>query len=186
MADQVDEAPSTTTQRPDETAEAPQQRPPDHFSKLGNSKPATMWANALDKAVAPPYRAARKAHLTDLLHGTAILRHPLHPALSDLPIGLYLAAVIAYAGGMPRAGILLTLAGVAGALGAAITGLADWSVSDGTDKRLGAIHGLVNVLATLGAGASIATFYAVSHQLALGFVAAALGITLVAAYLGGH
>lgn len=163
---------------------------PDHYAKVGDSRAATALAALLGKLVGDPYggayKAARKAHLTDLLHGTALLGHPLHPALSDLPIGLYIAAVIAYAGGSPTTGLWLTMAAVAGALAAAAAGLADWSVSDGRDKRLGAIHGVMNVVATLVAGGSIATYYAVSDSWALGLVAGALGITFLAAYLGGH
>ena len=158
----------------------------DHYAKVGDSKPATMLAAVLEKVVAGPYEWARKAHLTDLLHGSALLRHPVHPAVSDLPIGLYVGAVITYAVGASTAGIDLTIAAVASALIAAVTGLADWSVSDGRDKRLGAVHGTFNVVATVLAGVSIGTFYGVGSTVAFGFVAAALAVTLAAAYLGGH
>jgi nitrite reductase/ring-hydroxylating ferredoxin subunit len=159
---------------------------PDHYAKVGDSKPATALAAVLEKAVSGPYELARKGHLTDLLHGSKLLGHPVHPAVSDLPIGLYVGAVITYAVGESTAGIDLTLAAVASALIAAVTGLADWSVSDGRDKRLGAVHGTFNVVATLLGGASIGTFYGVGSTPAFGFVAAALAVTLLAAHLGGH
>ncbi|MGH2843273.1 MAG: Rieske 2Fe-2S domain-containing protein [Solirubrobacteraceae bacterium] len=184
MADQSrgDEAPAASTD-----SEAIR---PDRIAKVGDSRAATALSALLNRVVGDPYRgayrAARKAHLTDLLHGSALLGHPLHPALSDLPIGLYIGAVIAYASGSSTTGVLLTMAGVAGALAAASAGLADWAVSDGRDKRLGAVHGVMNVFATLVAGGSIATYYAVSASWGLGLVAGALGVTFAAAYLGGH
>lgn len=171
-----------TASEPDNDPAAPR----DHFARVGDSRAATNLAGLLERLVQPPYRLAYRLHLTDLLHGTFPLRHPAHPALSDLPVGLYIAAVLAYASGYPGAGIVMSIAGVAGALGAAITGLADWSVSDGRDKRLGAVHGTFNVVATLLAGASIATYYAVSDVWAFGLIAAALAVTALAAYLGGH
>lgn len=160
--------------------------PPDYFAQVGDSRTARALDAALEWLVMPLYQAARKLRLTDLLHGTRLLGHPAHPALSDLPVGLYIAAVLTYALGLPQAGIALTIAGVAGALGAAATGLADWSVSYGRDRRLGAVHGTLNVVATLLAGAAIATYFAVSDPMALGFVAGALGVTLLAAFVGGH
>lgn len=159
---------------------------PDHYAKVGDSKPATAVAAVLEKIVARPYESARKAHLTGVLHGSAPLGHSLHAAISDLPVGLYVAAVITYAVGESTAGIDLTLAALASALIAAVTGLADWSLSAGRDKRLAAVHGAFNVVATLLAGVSIGTFYGVGSGVALGFVAAALAVTLLAAHLGGH
>ena len=32
--------------------------------------------------------------LRDLLHGSRVLGHPLHPALTDLPLGAWTAAVV--------------------------------------------------------------------------------------------
>jgi hypothetical protein len=157
----------------------------DHYAKVGDSKPATTIAAVLEKVVARPYELARKAHLTGVLHGSA-LSHSLHAAISDLPVGLYVAAVITYAVGEPTAGIDLTLAAVASALIAAVTGLADWSLSVGRDKRLAAVHGTFNIVATSLAGVSIGTFYGVGSGVAFGFVVAALAVTLLAAHLGGH
>jgi hypothetical protein len=158
----------------------------DHYAKVGDSKPATAIAAVLEKVVARPYELARKAHVTDVLHGSVPLGHSLHAAISDLPVGLYVAAVITYAVGETTAGIDLTLAAVASALIAAVTGLADWSLTAGRDKRLAAVHGTFNVVATVLAGVSIGTFYGVGSNVAFGFVAAALAVTLLAAHLGGH
>lgn len=175
----------STESKTTDSTQQPKPRP-DHFARVGDSAAATHLANLLEKAVAPPYRIARELRLTDLLHGTIPLKHPAHPALSDLPVGLYIAAVLAYAFQQWTAGIIMSIAGVVGALGAAATGLADWSVSDGRDKRLGAIHGTINVLATGLAIASCVLYYTTTHVLAFAFIAAALAVTGIAAYLGGH
>ncbi len=77
--------------------------------------------------------------------------------------------------------------GLIGAVGAAITGLTDWSESDDRGKRIGAVHGLLNVTAA----AMYATSYAMRKRkgsrqggVALSMLGYAVGMT--SAYLGGH
>ena len=92
-----------------------------------------------------------------LLHGVW-LRHPLHPLLSDIPIGAWVIAAIfdvvwlvapgANAWGA-RAAEAAVIVGVLGALGAAATGLADWSDSYGSERRVGLWHALLNTAALL-------------------------------------
>src|SRR5215472_16664713 len=77
-----------------------------------------------------------------LLHGTW-LRHPLHPLLSDVPIGawliggvfdvIWLVASEANARSARAAEAAVGI-GILGAIGAAITGLADWSDSYGSER----------------------------------------------------
>lgn len=92
-----------------------------------------------------------------LLHGTW-LRHPLHPLLSDVPIGAWLLAALfdviwLLASGTnawaARAAEAAVIVGIVGALGAAVTGLADWSDSYGSERRVGVWHGLLNTTALL-------------------------------------
>lgn len=132
-----------------------------------------------------------------LLHGTW-LGHPLHPALTDIPIGAWLMAVIfdviwLLAPGAStwaaRGAQIAGIAGVVGAVGAAATGLADWSDSFGAERRTGLTHAALNTLALI--------LFVVSAALRLGTSdgASAVGVALdivglasvlVAAYLGGH
>jgi nitrite reductase/ring-hydroxylating ferredoxin subunit/uncharacterized membrane protein len=81
------------------------------------------------------------------------LGHPLHPVLTDVPIGAWTAALAldAAAGddaGMRRAARFAIGVGLLGAVGSAITGLTDWSETSGRPRRMGLVHGLLNIAAT--------------------------------------
>jgi len=132
-----------------------------------------------------------------LLHGTW-LRHPLHPVLSDIPIGSWILTMIfdiiwlatpqrdAWAA---RAAEIAILVGIVGALSAAMTGLADWSDSYGAERRVGLWHGLLNATALLLYIASLLIRLPANQGESLpaaiiGFVGVAT-IT-VAGYLGGE
>jgi nitrite reductase/ring-hydroxylating ferredoxin subunit/uncharacterized membrane protein len=78
---------------------------------------------------------------------------PLHPALTDLPIGCWTAALIFdgldVATGrepMRHAVDASVVLGTLGALGAAVTGLSDWRYLSGGSRRMGVAHGLLNTL----------------------------------------
>ncbi len=79
---------------------------------------------------------------------------PLHPALTDVPIGSWTAA-LAFDGldlatdsrAMKNAADASIAVGVVGAIGAAVTGLSDWRYLSGGSRRMGAAHGLLNVIA---------------------------------------
>lgn len=130
------------------------------------------------------------AELKKFLHGS-VLGHPLHPALIDLPLGAWtLAAILdglALARGSKTAGASDTAIaiGLAGAVAAAITGVTDWSETDGRAKRIGLAHGLLNVSATGLYGISL-FLRRRSRQKAIGVSMMAFGIAMTAAYLGGH
>jgi nitrite reductase/ring-hydroxylating ferredoxin subunit/uncharacterized membrane protein len=90
--------------------------------------------------------------LKDALSGTW-LGHPLHPVLTDLPIGTWTSATILdVAGGEdagPAADRLIAI-GIAAALPTAVSGWSDWAdseaASDGV-RRLGMVHAVSNVAA---------------------------------------
>ena len=88
----------------------------------------------------------------DVLDGTW-LEVPLHPALTDVPIGSWTAALVfdgldaATNSRVMRNAADASLAfGVLGALGAAITGLSDWRYLSGGSRRMGVAHGLLNAI----------------------------------------
>jgi nitrite reductase/ring-hydroxylating ferredoxin subunit/uncharacterized membrane protein len=90
--------------------------------------------------------------MKNLLHGVW-LKHPLHPVFTDIPIGAWTTAMAMDAvsrsdEGMRRAATFAMGVGLAGAAGAAVTGLTDWSETDGRARRLGLVHGLLNIAAT--------------------------------------
>jgi len=148
-------------------------------------------AEPLSKAVRAAYDAAgpggRRAK--NALHGTW-LGHPLHPVFTDVPLGAWTTALaldVAANGdpAMRRAATFAIGVGLAGATGAAVTGLTDWSETDGRSRRAGLIHGLLNVTATTLFATAFALRRNDSHD--GGRVCAWMGyaIALGAAYLGG-
>lgn len=126
------------------------------------------------------------------LHGTW-LGHPLHPILASLPTGamattLSLDAARMLPGrrpGLREASRQSLGVGIIGSLGAAVTGVADWQHTQEQARRVGIVHGALNLTAT--------GLYALSwwdrrrDRHARGVVASTLGygITLASGYLGG-
>ena len=117
------------------------------------------------------------------------LGHPLHPVLTDLPIGSWTSAFFLdlFGGASARPGSRSLIGvGVLTALPTAMTGLADWADTSGATRRIGAVHAAINTTA-LG-------LYALSWRSrrhgrhGRGVVLAMLGATAATAgaYLGGH
>ena len=100
-------------------------------------------ADAVQKAVGAFYGAlgAPGRSIKNVMHGTAVLGHPLHPALTDVPIGAWTVGVIAdwlfvATGRVPAlAGDLALAVGVAGAILAAVTGYTDFHETEGHERR---------------------------------------------------
>jgi len=139
---------------------------------------------------APPRR------LKSLLHGTPG-GHPLHPALTDVPLGAWVLAALfdviwlvapganAWAA---RGAEVLAAAGVVAALASIATGLADWSDTYGAERATGLYHGSLNTLATLLYIASFVLRLLVGSGESLpGAIVGFVGLIVVmyAAYLGG-
>jgi nitrite reductase/ring-hydroxylating ferredoxin subunit/uncharacterized membrane protein len=81
------------------------------------------------------------------------LEAPLHPALTDVPVGAWTAALVfdgldVVTGKEPvrRAADASLVFGTLGALGAAMTGLSDWRYLSGGSRRMGVAHGLLNTI----------------------------------------
>ena len=93
-------------------------------------------------------RVVGKGALKDLLSGTR-LGHPLHPLLTDIPIGTLASAsvldLVAAQRGEHAADVLVGV-GLLSALPTAAAGAADWSDSYGPDQRVGAVHAIANVI----------------------------------------
>lgn len=142
----------------------------------------------IDPAQAVVNRVLPPGPLKDLLHGVW-LGHPLHPLLTDLPIGFWTSSfVLDLVGGESAEGAADTLVGlgVAAALPTAAAGIADWSELDTETKRSGAVHAAAN----LGATALYALSWVARRSgrrragIALSMVGAAAAT--VGGHLGGH
>lgn len=129
--------------------------------------------------------------LRNFLNGTW-LGEPLHVVLTDLPIGAWTAAIVFdlldLMVGRPEFALAADASigiGLAGAAGAAITGVTDWSDVDPPARRLGLVHGLVNVGGT--ALFAISLLLRSKKHRRSGRVASVLGYAVMsyAAHLGG-
>ncbi len=134
----------------------------------------------------------RAEKVRNFLHGTW-LGHPLHPVLTDVPLGAWSVALALDAAdtvhATPWAGRAAQFAvavGVAGATAAAVTGLTDWQYTHDRGRRTGMVHGLVN-LGAVGLYSWSWRDRRTGRQ-GRGQVASLIGFGLVSAasYLGGH
>ncbi len=170
---------------------------PDFAKSLGRMFMREEWidgaAKPLQNAVSQFFQKAGPVgqKLADFLNGVW-LGHPLHPVMTDIPIGAWTAAVALDAmeagsnsPGVGKAADAAVALGVAGAVGSAVTGLADWQHTVGETRRVGFTHAALNTVAlgfflvsmlergkrNRGAGRSLAL---------IGY-----GIAAASAYLGG-
>jgi nitrite reductase/ring-hydroxylating ferredoxin subunit/uncharacterized membrane protein len=153
--------------------------------QLGEQSALDGVANALREAIA---ERIGPGPLKDALSGTW-LGHPVHPMLTDLPIGFWTSAfTLDLLGGRRsrRAATRLIGWGVLAAVPAAATGASDWSDTTGANRRVGLVHAAANTTALLCYGASWLQRKRGRHWrgVALG-LAGATAVT-VGAYLGGH
>lgn len=156
------------------------------------------WLGTAGDAIQPVVIKAFEAggetgqEIKNFLHGTW-LGHPLHPVITDVPIGAWTTAAVLdglellgkekFAPGADAA----IAVGLVGALGAAVTGLTDWTGTTGERRKVGLMHGLLNV----GATALYATSFFLrrredSRNTAIGLSMLGYGVAGAAAYLGGH
>jgi len=160
------------------------------LDRLGWLRSSSDWLTG----VLGPFRERHQDNLAiELMHGGRWVGHPLHPALSDLPIGLWTGVMVldatdrdpASRRGLDAAG-MLSAAGLLAAGATALTGLNDWAVSADQDRRVGLFHGLLNTVALGLQCASLGTRVAGHRGTARALGAASLGVTAAAGYLGGH
>jgi nitrite reductase/ring-hydroxylating ferredoxin subunit/uncharacterized membrane protein len=150
-------------------------------------------AEPLQKAVRGAFVGDAGREVKNFLHGTW-LGHPLHPVLTDIPVGAWTAALALDAlegmSGRKECGSAADLAigvGLIGAVGSAVTGITDWSETDGPARRVGLIHGLLNVVATtLYTTALVMRKRRRSRQSGIAMSMLGYAVASTAAYLGGH
>jgi nitrite reductase/ring-hydroxylating ferredoxin subunit/uncharacterized membrane protein len=125
----------------------------------------------------------------DFLNGT-FLGHPLHPVLTDLPIGAFSFAALFDAATIGRkrpskAATTLMLVGLASVPPTAIAGLLDWQHTYGKTKRVGLGHATMNTLGSVCFVLSLLTrLRGRGPTRMLNF--AGNGILMASAYMGGH
>lgn len=129
--------------------------------------------------------------IRNFLNGTWI-GEPLHAILTDVPIGAWTAALVfdglELTGGRREYAVAADTAiaiGLAGAVSAAITGVTDWSDVDPPARRIGMIHGLLNLSATSLFAISLVGRKKSHRGMGRIFAALGFGVMTVAAHLGG-
>jgi nitrite reductase/ring-hydroxylating ferredoxin subunit/uncharacterized membrane protein len=139
-------------------------------------------ADFLQKVVQGSYKLlGEPGHaLKTFFHGTW-LGHPLHPVLTDIPIGAWTIAVlfdliylIGRSHSWAAAADLTIFVGLLGALGAAVTGYTDWGATFGRERRVGIAHGLLNTIVIL--------LYLISFILRI--AGGSRGLAILLAYVG--
>jgi nitrite reductase/ring-hydroxylating ferredoxin subunit/uncharacterized membrane protein len=150
--------------------------------------------DAIQPAVSNAFKAAGPAgrEVKNFLHGTW-LGHPLHPVLTDVPIGAWTAALALDAmesiSGRKELGAGADVAiavGLLGAAGSAVTGLTDWSETYGRARKVGLLHGLLNAGATALYTTSLVMRRRKKRSAGMGLAMLGYAVSSAAAYLGGH
>ncbi|HEY8490737.1 MAG TPA: Rieske 2Fe-2S domain-containing protein [Dehalococcoidia bacterium] len=150
-----------------------------------------VWLDRVGDAVQRVFNAnlrrlgPRERPVRDVLHGTW-LGHPLHPVLTDVPVGAWTAALLLDAAGARRGADVAVGAGIVGAAAAAPAGVADWSYTRGGTRRLGVAHALLNTVALGLYSLSLVRRLQGRRGSGVAFSLAGYAVVLASAYLGGE
>ncbi len=152
----------------------------DRLEQLSALDPVVLKLRALFQQQIQPQS------LRDVLHGVW-LGHPLHPVLSDVPIGAWTSA--AMLDFLPKTGIAasaLISVGLAAAGPTAVAGWTDWSELHTPEQRTGLVHAAANLVAV---GLYAASLQArVRRRYVRGKLLGFAGLTsvMVGGTIGGH
>lgn len=130
--------------------------------------------------------------LRNFFHGTWF-GHPLHPAITDIPLGAWTAAtaldIYELSTGdkaLRRGADFAVGLGLIGAAGAALTGLNDWNYVYEKPRRVGALHAVINLIATACYFGSWWQRRSGGRRAGLTSGFAGYACAIAGAYLGGH
>jgi nitrite reductase/ring-hydroxylating ferredoxin subunit len=166
----------------------------DLFTAVGRWNWLGVLNDSVTRVVQPLYDRTRDNLAVELLHGGRWAGHALHPALSDLPIGFWSGAVVLDMLGkdVPATGQrldpagTLSAAGVLAAVATVVTGIADWNVSDGEDRRVGLFHGVLNIAGVTLQGAALTARLGGHRSSARALGVMSMTVTAAAGFVGGH
>jgi nitrite reductase/ring-hydroxylating ferredoxin subunit/uncharacterized membrane protein len=152
------------------------------------------WLDDVAKRAQAPVQQFFSARpgLHNLLDGTW-LGVPLHPALTDVPVGAWTSAfaldlvgALTGAAAADQAADGALAVGIAGALPAAATGTADWRDLIGEERRIATVHALLNVAGLALNVSSLVQRARGNRGAGRALSAAGLAISGSAAHLGGE
>lgn len=148
--------------------------------------------DGMDRVTQPLQRLAGRMVeprlVRNTLSGTG-LGHPLHPMLTDVPIGAWsMAAVLDLTSGRSGAAAAQRLVGIGvlSSVPAAATGASDWADTYGPEQRVGLIHAASNVTALVLQTSSWLARRRGRRTTGILLSGAGLAAVGVGGYLGGH
>jgi uncharacterized membrane protein len=147
-------------------------------------------SDALDKLSGPLGSVASltgRPGLSGLLTGDPV-GHALHPAMTDVPIGLWSSSLMLDVLGRERdrpASRRLLAAGLLSAVPTVLTGLAEWRRTSKPETRIASAHAALNATAVLMYAGSLVV-RGRNHRAGVGLSLAATSVATVAGMLGGH
>jgi nitrite reductase/ring-hydroxylating ferredoxin subunit/uncharacterized membrane protein len=148
------------------------------------------WIGGAYGALGRPGRTLKNA-----LHGTTVLGHPLHPAITDVPLGAWTVGVIAdwlaiITHRVPQSvGDIALAIGLAAALLAALAGYTDFHETYGHERRNALLHGLTMTATVVIFAVSLGLRWWGSENVHLGAVilaSIAYLLAMAGSYVGGH
>ncbi len=151
---------------------------------MGESSLSGRVASVQGLAYGPLIDRARSSPLH-----SGVLGHSLHPPLTHVVTGCWLAASLLDVAGGPesrRGATILTGCGLLAAVPTALAGAADWAELTGAEHRVGAVHALGTDVATVLFLASLGTRLRGRHRLGTTLAAAGNVVVAGAGLLGGH
>jgi nitrite reductase/ring-hydroxylating ferredoxin subunit/uncharacterized membrane protein len=156
------------------------------MTNLRLTKQLADLAEPLDEFAEPVQEAVNAVPqpVRDVLDGVW-LGNPLHPALTDVPIGAWSAAFALDLAGSTAADDALAV-GILGAVPTALTGLNDWSHLKDDSRRIGTVHALLNTMSLALNVASLVARKDGHRGLGRVLSGVAYAGTLFSAHLGGH
>lgn len=129
--------------------------------------------------------------IQDILNGTW-LGHPLHPVLTDVPLGGWTVAMFLdwiwsrrKSKKINQAADVAISVGLVGAASAALAGFTDWQHLNGQNRRLGFFHACLNLAVTSLFGASLLMRKKGSRPTGKVLSSLGYGLLIASAYLGG-
>ena len=148
------------------------------------------WADPFGDLMQRFYRALYSPFpaLRDFLHGTW-LGHPLHPMLTDVPIGALIMGTVLDLVGQPTGAAWAIGIGFFSMLAAALAGYADYIDLSGAAKRIGSLHATSMLIAAalyfVSLGARMG-WWPIGQDGAAWIAGIGLVFVLVGGYLGGE
>ena len=161
--------------------------PPWAREQLRAIERATVLDGIADRATSLHRRVVGDGAFADVLRGTW-LGHPLHPMLTDLPIGFWTSAMVldVFGGKRSARGARALIGwGVVSSFPTALAGSVDWRDTSGSTRRVATVHAGCNAVAiALYAWSWSARRHHRLAGIALGFAGATAAT--VGGYLGGE